>query len=301
MSRDKHSLRLGTLIVGAHTDRGLVREENEDAYGLPQVAPDLGMSRGYLFAVADGVGGYGNGREASNLTITTLYTQYYGVDAPDLLQAIQSANMAVRRQTLQVSEHSWRMGSTLVVLLFQGSALHVAHVGDSRAYLIRQGGIRQLTVDHSLVQEQVQAGILDAEAARSHHKKNVITRAIGTDSWVAVDLSTLDDLRQGDTFVLCSDGLTNHVAEEIIVEFVTRYTPADAAPMLVQFANQNGGSDNITVEVIRYDPDAVECDPVPADAAPQRLMRWRRALLWVIITLSMGGALGYAALWLSNY
>lgn len=291
MSKGQAVLRLGPLLVGAHTDRGIVREVNEDAYGLPQVAPDLVKTRGYLFAIADGVGGFGNGQEASNLTITTLYTQYYGAEAPDLLHAIQSANMAVRRQTLQVSERSGRMGSTLVALLFQESGLQIAHVGDSRAYLIRQGTIRQLTVDHSFVQEQVQAGLLDAEAARSHHKKNVITRAIGTDSSVAVDLSSLDELQPDDIFVLCSDGLTNHVSEATIIDLATRYAPAVAVAALVQLANQNGGSDNITVQVLRYDPTATATQP-----STPRQRQWRHTLLWLLITICLGSLLVYAFL-----
>ena len=271
---NQQPLRFGALVVGAHTDRGMVREENEDAFGLPQGEPGLWLSHGYLFAVADGVGGYGGGREASNLTITTLYTAYYGNQDPDLLRAIQHANMAVRRQMLAVGNQHQRMSSTLVALLFRGSGVEIAHVGDSRAYVIRQGQIQQLTVDHSFVQEQVQAGLMDAEHAQSHQKKNIITRAMGTESYVAADLRAFDELYPGDTFLLCSDGLTNHVPDALISEVVSLYAPMEATQQLVQLANQHGGSDNITVEVIRYDPAPGTIKRSWLSTARQQLHRW---------------------------
>ncbi|RRR72820.1 MAG: serine/threonine-protein phosphatase, partial [Candidatus Viridilinea halotolerans] len=239
MSSSQPTLTFGPLLVGACTDTGMVREENEDAYGLPTVDPAFWQSHGYLFAVADGVGGGGGGSEASQLTITTLYNQFYSDGEPDLLQAIKHANMAVRRQRLMGSEAHTRMASTVVMLLFQGTSFQVAHVGDSRAYLVRNATLYQLTLDHSLVQEQLDAGAISAAEAQSHQRKNVITRAIGADSAVDADVSHADQVFSGDTFILCSDGLTNHVDEPTLVHMVTHYAPMDAALALLQLANQN--------------------------------------------------------------
>jgi protein phosphatase len=279
---------MGPLLLGAQTDRGLAREINEDAFGLPSAAPDLLASRGYLCAVADGVGGHGNGQEASATVIASLYGQFYGPEAIDLARAVQLSNMAVRRQALQASGHDYRMSSTLVALLICGTTFQIAHVGDSRAYLVRRGAIFQLTSDHSLVQEQVLAGRLDAAAARTHQQKNVITRAMGSDSIVDADLSTSTDLQIGDTFVLCSDGLTNHVDDTVIASLAARYTPDRAAPQLIQLANRAGGLDNITVVLIRYAPS-------------RRLgggfaVRWKRPLLWLLVSIGGSAVIGLLVL-----
>jgi len=277
--------------LGAQTDRGVAREVNEDAYGLPSAAPELLAARGYLFAVADGVGGHGNGQEASAIVIETLYTQFYGPEEIDLIRAIQLSNMAVRRQALQASTIAYRMSSTLVALLVSDTRFQIAHVGDSRAYLVRQGAITQLTRDHSLVQEQVQAGLLNATVARTHQQKNVITRAVGGDSTVEVELTAGTDLQPGDSFVLCSDGLTNHVDDTTITEIVSRYAPEQAAPFLVQLANQAGGLDNITVAVIRYAPLAPDHPPHAEQGAGYQ-RAWEQSLVWLLLGIGIGGALG---------
>ena len=282
--------RVGPLLLGIQTDRGLVREENEDAYGIPSVSLELLTARGYLIAVADGVGGHGNGQEASALVITTLYEQYYGAEPITLLRAIQMSNMAVRRQAMQASERNHRMSSTLVTLLFHDRTLQIAHVGDSRAYMVRQGVIYQLTSDHSLVQEQVLAGLLNAESARSHQRKNIITRAVGSDSTVDVDIATNEDLQPGDIFVLCSDGLTNHVDDATIADTASRYAPEQATSLLVQLANQAGGLDNITVAVICYSP---RTDHSPFQiSGSSRGRGWEYTLLWLLLAIGIGGTVG---------
>lgn len=292
---NQQQLHFGNLLVSADTDRGLMREENEDAFGLPHSEPTLWQTHGYLFAVADGVGGYGNGREAAGLTIETLYTAYYGNHSPDLLGAIQQANMTVRRRMLTVTDHNWRMGSTLVALLFHGGEVQVAHIGDSRAYLVRQGAIRQLTVDHSLVQEQFEAGLIDAEHARSHQKKNIITRAMGAESYVAADLNRFTELETGDTFLLCSDGLTNHVSDEVIADVVSSYSPVEATKKLIQIANDHGGSDNITIAIVYCNFTTAE-SAQKIDIIPQ-IRSFTPLLLWSLFILSLGLVAGYAIFW----
>lgn len=276
---------IGSLSFGYQTDRGMVREENEDACRIPSAELSLLTERGYLFAVADGVGGHGNGQQASLLTLETLYAHYYGVEPVALERAIQLASMAVRRQALQADiAQDRRMSSTLVAALFFGTAVQIAHVGDSRAYLIRQSQIHQLTNDHSLVQEQVAAGLISAEEARSHQRKNVITRAMGADSAVQPDISLIEQLYAGDVLVLCSDGLTNHVPDETIAQVASQYMPEQAVQLLVQLANQQGGLDNITVEVIRFDPIAL--------ASTVTRSRRRRLMLWLVLILIVGLVIG---------
>jgi protein phosphatase len=292
---NQQQLRFGNLLVSAGTDRGLMREENEDAFGLPHSEPALWQTHGYIFAIADGVGGYGNGREASDLTIETLYTAYYDSHPPDLLGAIQQANMTVRRRMLTMTNHNRRMGSTLVALLFHGGEVQVAHIGDSRAYLVRQGAIRQLTVDHSLVQEQLEAGLIDVEHARSHQKKNIITRAMGAESHVAADLNRFAELLTGDTFLLCSDGLTNHVSDEVIADIISKYLPEEATKKLIQIANDHGGSDNITVAVIYCDVNIASFLSSPT--VNTKIQTFIPVLLWSLLLLSLGFITGYAIFW----
>lgn len=242
---------LTPLQAAWKTHQGMVRERNEDSCKAPNdVDASLLQERGYLFAVADGIGGYGNGHEASRVCLATLYEEFYGSPVTSLADAIQSANMAVRRLSMQPG-HDIRMGATLVAALFSGESALVAHVGDSRAYIVRKGVIRQVTQDHSIVQDQVRAGRITPEQAGFFGGKNTITRSIGSQSAVQVDYTTIAGLQSDDVLVLCSDGLTNLVSDSEIGRAVTSYAPEQAAEVLVQLANQRGGFDNITVQIIR--------------------------------------------------
>jgi protein phosphatase len=202
------------------------------------------------------MGGYGGGQEASRTSLQALYEQFYTSPATEiqeaLCQAMQSANMAVRRLSMQPS-HDARMGTTLVTLVLNHATALIAHVGDSRAYHIRRGIITQLTADHSVVQEKVQAGLLSVEQSRLQPGKNVLTRSVGSTSIVQADYTMVSDLAPGDVFVLCSDGLTNQVLDEEIAHIVSMMPPESAAQALVQLANERGGPDNITVLLVRID------------------------------------------------
>jgi protein phosphatase len=168
--------------------------------------------------------------------------------AEALRAAIQGACAAVYRASLANPELQG-MGTTLVALLVRGNASLVGHVGDSRAYLVRDGEVGQLTEDHSLVNEQVRAGLLSADEARYSRLRNIITRSVGFEEDVAVDLVGLES-RKGDRFVLCSDGLSNLVeAEEIGGVLLQAASPDAACNELVSIANDRGGDDNITVVV----------------------------------------------------
>ncbi len=228
------------FVVGYMSDVGRGRPANEDRY---LVDPDT-----RLYAVADGMGGHRAGEVASATAIDALQAAFAG-GAP-LDQAVGKANAAVFEKA-SANLDMRGMGTTLtaVALVDEHHAL-LGHVGDSRAYLMRGGGVIQITEDHSLVEQLVREGRLSPEEAAVHPQKAIITRALGIDPEVEVDLYPVD-LRPGDRLLLCSDGLTNMVADTAISGVLRRQTdPQKAAEQLVDMANEAGGDDNITVVVI---------------------------------------------------
>ncbi|MDQ4077958.1 MAG: Stp1/IreP family PP2C-type Ser/Thr phosphatase [Chloroflexota bacterium] len=239
----------------ARTDTGLVRALNEDSVRI--VRPEdktLQETRGDLLVVADGMGGHQSGEVASEQTVETISERYYklpGSPAAALVEAIQEANDEVFRRAR--AEDRPGMGTTVVAAARVADKLYIAHVGDSRLYLIRDRQIRPLTEDHSLVAEQVAAGLLTPEQAEHHPHRNVISRAVGTSPELEVELSAISPLQleQGDIILLCSDGLTEHVKPPRILQLVQNRTPEKATQALVDAANSAGGTDNISVIVAR--------------------------------------------------
>jgi PPM family protein phosphatase len=230
------------------TDVGKTRDHNEDDYGYGEGAQ---VERfGALLVVCDGMGGHAAGEVASHLGVETIIAAYYGDPAENrteaLRQAFEQANARIH------SEGRGSMGTTGVAALLHHDALHVANVGDSRGYLIRGGELRQITRDHSLVSEQVAAGVITPEQARSLYYRNVITRALGYQPEVAVDLFRWP-LQPGDVVVLCSDGLHGLVTDEEIAQIASSEPLDDAVERLVDLANERGGSDNITVLIAHVD------------------------------------------------
>ncbi|MGH3443542.1 MAG: Stp1/IreP family PP2C-type Ser/Thr phosphatase [Nitriliruptorales bacterium] len=254
------------LDVAAVTDQGRVRKRNEDAlYGGDAV-----------FAVADGMGGHLAGDVASATALLPVEA-LDGRVFPDaartreaLLDAILAANSAVAsKAAAQPDLHG--MGTTLTAIILEGRRLHVGHVGDSRAYLVRDGALTQLTRDHTLVAQLVEEGQLTSEQAAYHPQRSIITRAIGVDPELHVDTLTID-LLDGDQVLLCSDGLTGPVSDEEILDVLTRAADADdAANKLVATANARGGPDNITVVLVRFMADDVGASP--DGASPATLIR----------------------------
>lgn len=231
---------------------GQRRAGNEDRYAL---AADLG-----LYLVADGMGGHTAGQVAAELaaqaTVDALRTL---VDAPaSLAEKLRFAVAAANREIFAAARAKPAlagMGTTLVALLASEGRVALAHVGDSRAYLIRGRRIRQLTDDHSLVAELVRRHEITARAARGHPHRHVLTRALGVRRGVEADLAELTPAAN-DTFVLCSDGLTGHVGDEEIAETVLTAADLEAgAEQLVDLANSRGGEDNITVLLVRCDKE----------------------------------------------
>jgi PPM family protein phosphatase len=238
------------LVFAAATDVGRMRKNNEDSY----------LSSQPVAAVADGMGGHSAGEVASAIAIEELAAlrdrgpwENETAATDDLKQAILRANRRIREMAARDRKLNG-MGTTLVALLEDGDMVHVANVGDSRGYLLRQGELSQVTVDHSLVQELVDDGRLSPEDAERHPQRSVITRALGIDPEVEFDLFTYK-LQVGDRLLLCSDGLSDVVEPAQIRKVLLRVRSAQrAARELVTVANANGGPDNITVIVV----DAVD-------------------------------------------
>jgi protein phosphatase len=235
------------LRAAARSDPGLRRPANEDAWAL---AEDLG-----LYLVADGMGGHTAGQLASRLAVETAVRALRTLEgaAASLTEKLRYSVAAANREiydTARARPQLAGMGTTLVALLAGSERVALAHVGDSRAYLIRSGRIRQLTDDHSLVGELVRRREISETAARGHPHRHVLTRALGVRRSVEPDLAELTP-RTGDTFALCSDGLTGHVRDEEIGEAIAREADLDAAcAALVALANARGGEDNITLILV---------------------------------------------------
>ena len=271
---------MSILASSAHTDTGRRRRRNEDAF----------VCEPPLFAVADGMGGAQAGEVASRLAAESLREQELG-DLSALEQAVELIREANRRVYTYSSENASArgMGTTMTVALVEGSIVTIGHVGDSRAYLLRDDQLTQLTQDHSLVAELVRSGRLSPKEAESHPRRSVITRALGTDSDVEVDVFSLRG-QDGDLFLLCSDGLTSMVSDEEIASLlvVARGDLGDAGKKLIAAANLAGGEDNITVVLFELEGGEPEPGEEPAqeldnaktlteaDAVPTLMLEHRR-------------------------
>lgn len=243
-----------------YSDVGRVRSENEDSFLVDE---ELG-----LFVVADGMGGHLGGKTASTMAIDVIQS---GIR--DDLEAFREAAVAVPRESsrvprmfAEVIREACRaiydraaadvalqgMGTTVTACLVMGGRIFLSHVGDSRCYLERGGELRQLTDDHSLVNEQMKAGILTREEAEKSHLKNIITRSVGFQREVLVDCVTLS-AEEGDSLLLCSDGLSNLVSDSEIVGALSTRALESVPPFMVELANDGGGDDNITVIALRIE------------------------------------------------
>lgn len=236
------------LRAAAASDVGLRRKVNEDRYAL---APELG-----LYLVADGMGGHSAGQVASELAADAARRAIQTLEgasaslAEKLRYAVASANRVIYGAAQQRPELSG-MGTTLVAFLGDTTRAALAHVGDSRAYLVRGGRIRQLTDDHSIVGDLLRRREISEDAAREHPHRHVLTRALGVRPAVEPDLAELTP-QPGDVFVLCSDGLTNHVADQEIAKAIADEPDLhEACESLIELANARGGEDNSTVVLAR--------------------------------------------------
>ena len=249
-----------TLDVAVCSDSGLVRSHNEDSV---YADADLGIA-----ILADGMGGYNAGEVASAMATTLLARRFSQLlldaenqghlpAAPEDLIAdeIGGANAAIFNSAESQPQYSG-MGTTLVFAWFLGGQLYLAHVGDSRAYLWRNDSLHQLTKDHSLLQEQIDSGMISLEEARLSDSRNLVTRALGVEPDVEVDIG-VHDVRQGDILLLCSDGLNDMLDDALIEEVIAEHGAnlANAAERLVERANDFGGRDNVSVILVRVMDD----------------------------------------------
>lgn len=246
------------IEAAAGTDTGRVREKNEDSY---LVVGDLG-----LYIVADGMGGHVGGKMASALAVKSI-SAYVRDHYPTIVEVAGAMPLAsspvprlladgVRAACAQVFEAAQTdgelhgMGTTVTAVLFLAQRAFLAHVGDSRCYLQRNDRVVQITDDHSLVNEQIKAGLITAEQARSSRLKNIITRSVGFEKDVAVDTFALP-VQNGDRFLLCSDGLANFVDDTEIGTAMVEVDLQEVPQVMIDLANERGGDDNITVISLR--------------------------------------------------
>ncbi|MCL6581741.1 MAG: Stp1/IreP family PP2C-type Ser/Thr phosphatase [Firmicutes bacterium] len=241
------------MKVSVRSDVGLVRQTNQDAYRVATFgSPEWTGGVVYLLGVADGMGGYQAGEVASHLALDTVVEcigRAYDTGEPleeALTEAMATANRRVVKRGLEDPECAG-MGTTVTVAIVSGALLHIGHVGDSRAYILRDGRLEQVTRDHSLVAELVRNGDLTEEQAQTHPQRNILTQAFGSDLRVKADVSRVP-LKTGDYILLCTDGLTGPVPAADIEKVLAESRDLDeASTRLVALANERGGYDNITV------------------------------------------------------
>lgn len=272
-----------SLRVGAKTDLGLVRENNEDKFEFIEPDDPAVLARkGRVYAVADGMGGHSAGQIASELGLKIFIRTYYAEPSDDiaasLKRAVQEANAYIVEVARSIPGRGG-MGTTLTAAVVRDDDLFAAQVGDSRLYLLRNGDIRQITEDHSWVAEHVRRGTMTAEEAENSPHRNVITRSLGGAPEVEPDIFAVK-IRPGDRYLLCSDGLSGMVADDLLLQTANGDSPSVAAWNLVELANERGGKDNITVLILEVgdltplaaaelpDDSTVTSHEEPAETAP---------------------------------
>lgn len=240
------------MKISAGTDVGMVRQSNQDAYAGGKLP-----SGGFYAVVCDGMGGHAGGNVASTMAVDRISAELEKNSRSNMSissiknmieSAIVSANMDVFDES-NSNDALQGMGTTAVVAVFFDNTCVVANVGDSRCYLISDGKISQVTKDHSLVQQMVDAGYITAQEAEHHPRKNIITRALGISDDIQVDFFDIEFSGDG-KLLLCSDGLTNHVNNDDILAVLSEPDFDGCAQKLISLANENGGSDNITAVVV---------------------------------------------------
>ncbi len=293
MDENKSAIRLD---VGARSDIGRRRRKNEDSFVVYTLdgEEEFPVRDGGLFAVADGLGGHVGGDVASKLAVKIIGDYFSDTtNAPKpavqrLVYMVEKANRRIHTTGARLIQDKPAMATTLTAVLIQSFKAIVVNVGDCRTYLIRDGQIRQITVDNSWVQEQVDLGFMSPEDARRDKRRNLVTRTLGTQKEVEVDVYE-EPLLPNDRLVLCSDGLCGYVRDEaILAQVLGSDTAQEAADRLINIANEKGGRDNITAIVIWYNRPW-------KDAASARLRttfreRWPNLVRFLILTALIGAA-----------
>jgi len=244
------------IEVSVQSDIGCLRQNNEDSFGYWEPEDDQQFLRkGRLAVVADGMGGYEGGQEASRLAVETLVEVYrdFGGDDPQaaLVEALQAAHEQIRQYSFAHPELRG-MGTTCTAAAIVQDALYYVHVGDTRLYLIRDGQITRVTRDHSYVGRLVESGMISPEEAENHPQRNILTAALGTNPDLIMDSpGQPEPLRPEDVLLICSDGLWGLVRDSEILDSVENKSAEQAGRRLIELARERGGPDNITVEILR--------------------------------------------------
>ena len=238
------------------TDIGCQREENEDSFAYWEPESDDQFRRlGRLAVVADGMGGYEGGQQASSIAVKTVCEVYESAEDGNpqaaLLHGLHTAHARIQEYSRQ-HPGFFGMGTTCTAVSLKEDQLYFAHVGDSRLYLIRENTISRLTHDHSYVSRLVESGVIRAEEAEHHPQRNILTAALGVGSELTTDSPAAPlNLQAGDVLLLCTDGLWGLVSDQELHDAIVSKTPAEACVQLVKLARQRGGPDNITLQVLR--------------------------------------------------
>jgi serine/threonine protein phosphatase PrpC len=252
------------IEVSNQSDIGCLRQNNEDSFGYWEPEDDqLFLRKGRLAVVADGMGGYEGGQEASRLAVETLVAVYrdFGGDDPQqaLVEGLQTAHEQIRQYSFEHPELRG-MGTTCTAAAIvrvgdgaaQYDALYYVHVGDTRLYLIRAGQITRVTRDHSYVGRLVEAGMISPEQAEHHPQRNILTAALGTNPDLIMDSPRQPEpLRPEDVLVICTDGLWGQMRDSEILDAIQNKSAEQAGRELIELARERGGPDNITVEILR--------------------------------------------------
>lgn len=239
------------MNVFFETNKGLMRENNEDSLIVEE------FQNYSLFAVADGMGGHKAGEVASSIAIEGIRNYFVEIVNKEeflppsfIIESVNLCNDKIREESLKNEEYSG-MGTTIAMAVIdkKQNIIYIGNVGDSRAYLLRSDEIKQITTDHTYVNELLKDGKITSEEAKTHPKRNVITRALGSEEFVHADIFEID-LYENDILLLCTDGLTTHVSDNEMLEIIKDYGTNKSVQELIKLANDNGGTDNITIIIV---------------------------------------------------
>ena len=243
------------------SDIGLVRNENQDSFGIfTQQDSEILQTKGIIFIIADGMGGHVGGKEASQLAIDIVNLEYLSSSSDDILSVLNSAfktaNFKINQSSGDIPFYQKR-GTTCTAFVVKNKTGYIAHVGDTKVYKITKEKIEQLTNDHTQVEELLRKGILSKDEAKNHPSKSVLVRALGIESDVEVDVIKDITITNGESFLMCTDGLAK-VSKDEIKNIVLKSSPKDACKKLIYLANESGGADNVTVIVIKVLGDSTK-------------------------------------------
>jgi protein phosphatase len=239
------------MNVFFETNKGLMRENNEDSFIVEE------FDKYSLYAVADGMGGHKAGEVASSIAIERIrsyFVEKMGMEdfqPPSfIIESVTLSNDKIREEALK-NEDCCGMGTTVTMAVIDKlqNIIYIGNVGDSRAYLLRNNEIKQITTDHTYVYELLKDGRITADEAKTHPKRNVITRALGSEEIVHADIFEVE-FYKNDILLLCTDGLTTHVSDDEMLEIIKEYGSSESVKKLIKLANDNGGTDNITIIIV---------------------------------------------------